>query len=282
MIREIDSKKITEAIKNLAIEANTELPEDLVSALEGVLAKEESPTGREVLRQLIENARLAKKERLPICQDTGFAIVFIELGQDVMITGGTLAEAINEGVSRGYKEGNLRKSIVSDPFKRKNTGDNTPADIITEIVPGDKIKLTFMAKGAGSENVSAFKMFNPNESFSEISKFVVQKIVETGPNSCPPIIVGLGIGGTADKAMILAKKALLRDIGHHNSQSDIAKKERELLEMINSTGIGPGGLGGRITAIAVNIETYPCHIASLPVALAVDCYAHRVKRTIIQ
>lgn len=281
-MKEIEAKKITDAVKNLAIEACTRIPDDVVSALNKSLKKEESQTGREVLRQLIENAEIAKKESVPICQDTGFAVIFVELGQDVRVIGGNLTAAINEGISRGYKEGYLRKSIVEDPFDRKNTRDNTPADIITEIVPGDKIKLTFMAKGGGSENVSALKMFNPNDPFSEIEKFVVERVVEAGPAPCPPIIVGLGIGGTADKAVILAKVALLREIGMHHSRTDIAKKEKELLALINKTGVGPSGLGGRTTALAVNIETFPCHIASLPVALAVDCHAHRVKRAIIE
>jgi len=281
MTREIDSKQITDAVKKLAVEVNTKLPEDMVSALNKALKNEESPVGRDLLRDLIKNAEIARKENLPICQDTGFAIVFVELGQDVNIKGENLVGSINEGISRGYKEGYLRRSIVKDPFKRDNTGDNTPADIITEIVTGDKIKITLMAKGGGCENVSALKMFKPNDPFEEIEKFVVEKITEAGGNPCPPIIVGLGIGGTADKAMVLAKKALLRKVGAHNSNSDIAKKEKDLFNKVNATGIGAGGLGGRVTALAANIETWPCHIASLPVALAVDCYAHRVGSTIL-
>jgi len=281
-MKEISSKKITDAVSKLAKDACARLPEDVSSAMNKALKNEESPAGRQVLRDLIENAEIARKENMPICQDTGYAIVFVELGQDVAITGENLNAAINEGVSKAYVEGYLRKSIVDDPFNRKNTGDNTPADIIAEIVPGDKIRLTFMAKGAGSENASAFKMFKPSDPFSDIEKFVVDRIIEVGPNPCPPIIVGLGIGGTADKAMLLAKKALLREVGHHHSQTDIAKKEKELLDLINKTGIGPSGLGGRTTAIAVNIETYPCHIASLPVALAVDCHAHRVGRITLE
>jgi len=281
MTREINSKLITDAVKSLAIEANTKLPEDVLTALSHALEQEESETAREILNQLIENAKLAGKDNVPICQDTGYSIVFVELGQEVKITGKSLEESINEGIRLGYSEGYLRKSIVSGPFKRNNTGDNTPADIITEGVPGDKIKLTFMAKGGGSENATSFRMFTPNTPFSDIAKFVVEKITEAGPNPCPPIIVGLGIGGTADKAMLIAKKALLREIGSQNSSEDLAKKEKQLLEMINSTGVGPSGLGGRTTALAVHIETYPCHIASLPVALAVDCHAHRIKRAVI-
>jgi fumarate hydratase subunit alpha len=281
MTKEIDSKQITEAVKNLAIEVNTKLADDMVDALNKALKNEESPVGRDLLRDLIKNAEIARKENLPICQDTGFAIVFVELGAGVTIQGENLTGAINEGIAEGYKAGYLRKSIVKDPFKRENTGDNTPADIITEIVTGDKVKITLIAKGGGCENVSALKMFKPNDPFEEIEKFVVEKVTEAGGNPCPPIIVGLGIGGTADKAMLLAKKALLRKVGAHNSNPDIAKKERALLAKVNATGIGAGGIGGRVTALAANIETWPCHIASLPVALAVDCYAHRVGSVVI-
>jgi fumarate hydratase subunit alpha len=278
MTREINSSEITKTVKKLAIEAATELPEDVLDALNKALAQEKSNSAREILRQLIKNAELARSEKLPLCQDTGYAIVFIEIGEDVHISGRDLVSAINEGVREGYEEGFLRKSIVSDPFKRKNTGDNTPADIITELVPGSEIKITFMAKGGGCENVSAFKVFTPNTDFSEIAKFAVEKVIEAGPNACPPVIVGLGIGGTADKAMLIAKKALLRDIGRHHSNKDIAKMEKELLKMINDTGVGPSGLGGNTTALAANIETFPAHIASLPVAVAIDCHAHRIKR----
>ncbi len=281
MTREIDSNRITEAVKTLAIKACTVLPDDVFDALNKALKNEESPVGRSILRQLIENAEIARKESLPICQDTGFAIVFVDLGEGVQINGKSLSAAINDGVREGYKEGFLRKSIVCDPFDRKNTGDNTPADIIIDTVPGDKIKLTFMAKGGGCENVSALKMFKPNDAFEEIENFVVEQVLEAGPNPCPPVIIGLGIGGTADKAMLLAKKALLREIGKHNSNSDIKNKEKHLLALVNKTGVGPSGLGGRTTALAVNIETYPCHIASLPVALAFDCHAHRVKTCVI-
>lgn len=280
-MREIETKKIINTVKELCIEASILLSEDVLEALNEALKKEESPEGREIIRELIKNAEVARRENLPICQDTGITVVFLEIGQDVRIIGGDLTEAINEGVSRGYKEGNLRKSIVSDPFKRKNTGDNTPAIIHTEIVPGDKIKITLMAKGAGSENVSEAKILTPAEGIEGIKKFVLEKVIAAGPNPCPPIIVGVGIGGTLEHASLLAKKALLRKLGKHNSQSDIAKLEKDLFQDINSTGIGPGGLGGRITALAVNVETYPCHMASLPVAVNINCPAHRIKEAII-
>jgi len=281
MIREIDSKKIAEAVSKLAVEACTELPEDVLRALKAALKKESSSSGKEVLKQLLENARIAREEKLPICQDTGFAVVFVDLGADVSVRGATVEEAVNEGVRRGYSEGFLRKSIVASPFRRENTKDNTPADVIIDIVPGSEIRITFMAKGGGSENVSALRMFNPSADFSEISAFVVDEIANAGPNPCPPVIIGLGIGGTADKAMLLAKKALLREVGRASADKETAKKEKELLAAVNKTGVGPSGLGGNTTALAVHIETFPCHIASLPVALAVDCHAHRIKRAII-
>ena len=280
-MREIEAKKITNTVKELCIDANINLSDDVLEALNEALKAEESENGREILRQILRNAEIARSEKLPICQDTGVTIVFAEIGQDLRITGGDLHEAINEGVSLGYKEGNLRKSIVSDPFKRKNTGDNTPAIIHTEIVPGDKIKIILMAKGAGSENVSAAKVLTPADGIEGIKKFVVETITKAGANPCPPIIVGVGVGGNLEYSCLLAKKALLRKIGKRNSQSDIAKIEKQLHEEINATGIGPGGLGGRITALAVNIETYPCHMASLPVCVNIDCHVHRVKEAII-
>jgi len=276
-MREILAKKITETVKKLCIEANTNLSEDVVEALNKALSKEESPVGRDILRQLINNAKIAWRDKLPLCQDTGMAVVFIEIGQDMRIIGGTLEEAINEGVSRGYHNGYLRKSVVADPLKRKNTEDNTPAIVHTRIVPGENIKIRLLAKGGGAENCSAVKMFTPSASREEINKFVLETVEKGGPNACPPIIVGVGIGGTFDYAPELAKKALLREVGTHNSEHDIAQWEKELLEKINRTGIGPMGLGGRTTALAVNIEKYPCHISSLPVAVNIDCHAHRHK-----
>ena len=280
-MREVVAKKITETVKRLCIEANTSLPEDVTEALNKALAKETSPTGREILRELINNAKIAWREKLPLCQDTGLAIVFIEIGQEVRIVEGALDGAINEGVSSGYRDGNLRESVVRDPIHRKNTDDNTPAIIHTKIVPGENIKIKFLAKGGGAENCSAIRMFNPGSRKEDIDAFVVETVEKAGPNPCPPIIVGIGIGGSFDYAPILAKTALMREVGMHNSEKETAEWERELLEKINKSGIGPMGLGGKTTALAVNIEKYPCHISSLPVAVNIECHAHRYKEAII-
>jgi fumarate hydratase subunit alpha len=280
-MREIVAKRISDTVKKLCIEANTNLSEDVLEALNKALSKEESPTGREIIRQLISNAKIAWRDKLPICQDTGMAFVFIELGQDVRIIDGNLVEAANEGVSRGYNEGYLRKSVVKDPLKRENTNDNTPAIIHTEIVPGENIKIRLLTKGGGAENCSAIKMFKPNSTQEEISDFIIDTIENAGPNACPPVIVGVGIGGTFDTAPVIAKKSLLRAVGMHNSEHDTAKWEKELLERANHTGIGPMGLGGRTTALAINIEKRPCHISSLPVAVNIECHAHRYKEAVI-
>jgi fumarate hydratase subunit alpha len=280
-MREIAAKKITEAVKKLCLEVSFNLPEDVERVLNRALKTEESPRAREILRQILLNAEIARKEKLPLCQDTGSAVVFVEVGQEVRLVEGTLVEAINEGVSRGYHEGYLRKSMVNDPLRRQNTEDNTPAIIHFEIVPGEKIRITLLAKGGGAENRSALKMFNPTSSKEEISHFIIETAKAAGPNACPPFIVGVGIGGTFDYAPILAKKALLREIGKHHSEKDTALWEKELLEKINSLGIGPMGVGGKTTALAVNIEKYPCHISSLPVAVNIECHAHRVKSTTI-
>jgi fumarate hydratase subunit alpha len=280
-MREIEAKKISETVRSLSIQANYELPDEVVHSLNEALKKERSGNAREIIRELISNAEIAKKNRFPICQDTGLALVFIELGQEVMITGGDLTEAVNEGVSRGYTDGYLRKSIVHDPFFRKNTNDNTPAVIHTDIVPGEKIKITFMAKGGGCENVGAYKMFKPGAGREEIEEFVVDTVRAAGANPCPPIIVGVGIGGNQENSALLAKRALLREIGKMNSNKETHKMEKEILAKINDLGIGPEGLGGTVTALAVHIETAPCHIASLPVSVAIDCHAHRVKEAVI-
>lgn len=280
-MREISARKITEAVKALCLEVNTNLSEDVEDALNEALTREESPIGREVLRQIITNAEIARKEKLPLCQDTGTAVVFIELGQEVRIIDGTLEEAINEGVSLGYHKGYLRKSIVSDPLQRKNSGDNTPAIIHTEVVPGEKIKISLLCKGGGAENRSAIRMFLPTSTKEEIEKFIIETVENAGPDACPPFIVGVGIGGNFETAPLLAKKALLRPVGKHNSETDIAKWERELLEKINKLGMGPMGLGGRTTALAVNVEKRPCHISSLPVAVNMECHVHRYKYAII-
>lgn len=279
-MREIHCRDITAAVAKLCIEANYFLGEDVVQALEEALKAEESPIGREILSQLIENAKIAKAEQVPLCQDTGFAVVLVELGQDVHIIGGDLYDAINEGVRKGYKGGFLRFSIVDDPLRRKNTGDNTPASIHVEVVPGSAFKLTVMAKGAGCENMSALKMLKPSDGIEGIKGFVLKTVQEAGGNPCPPIIVGIGIGGTFERCAYLSKKALFRrPLGSPHPHPEIAALEKELLHAINNLGLGPMGLGGRTTALAVHVETYPCHIASLPVAVNIDCHSHRFKET---
>jgi len=280
-MREIKASDITESVARLCAEANIELGDDVYSALQKAEQTEESPVGREVLAQLLENADIAHTEKMPICQDTGFAVIFIELGQDVHITGGLLSDAINEGVAKGYTEGYLRKSIVAHPLDRKNTGNNTPAIIHLEVVPGDKLKITIAPKGGGSENMSAVRMLKPSDGIEGVKRFVVDTVKAAGSNPCPPIIVGVGIGGTMEKAALLAKKSLLREIGKHNPNPPDAQLEEDLLDLVNKTGIGPAGLGGRTTALAVNVETFPAHIASLPVAVNIQCHAARHKEAII-
>jgi len=280
-MREVVAKRLTDVIKKLCIEANTNLAEDVLDALNKALSKEESPTGREIIRQLINNSKIAWREKLPICQDTGLAFIFLEIGQDVRVIDGAIDEAVNEGVSRGYHEGYLRKSIVRDPLKRDNTNDNTPAIIHTKIVPGEQIKVSVLTKGGGAENCSAIRMFKPSSTKEEINEFILETVENAGPNACPPMIVGIGIGGSFDYAPVLAKKALLRQVAMHNSAHDVAKWEKKLLEEINKTGIGPMGLGGTTTALAVHIEKRPCHISSLPVAVNIECHAHRYKEAVI-
>ena len=277
-MREIKAKDITETVARLSKEANYYLGEDVVAALKKAREQEESPAGRQILDQLLENAGIAAKEQMPLCQDCGLAVVFVEMGQDVHITGGDLVQAINEGVRKGYAEGYLRKSAVKQPFSaRVNTKDNTPAIIHTEIVPGDKLKITIAPKGGGSENMSRFTVLKPAQGRQGVVDFVVNAVDEAGSNPCPPTIVGVGIGGTAEKAMIMAKKALLREVGKPSSDLEVAELEKELLQRINSTGVGPGGVGGRITSLAVHVETFPAHIASLPVAVNIQCHSARHK-----
>lgn len=280
-MREIDAKTITDTVKNLAISANYELSDDMLALLKKALKSERSANGKEILKQLLKNAEIARSERYPICQDTGLAVIFLEMGQDVHVVGDSVRRAIDQGVRQGYKEGFLRKSVVADALDRKNTGDNSPAIVHTEIVPGSNIKITLIAKGGGCENVSRYKMFNPTASKSEIEQFVVQTVKDAGPNPCPPIIVGVGIGGDLEASAILAKKSLLRDVGKPSSNKENAKLERSLLEKINALGIGPGGLGGSVTALAVHVETAAAHLASLPVTVNIDCHAHRVKEAVI-
>ncbi len=280
-MREIEASRITEVVAQLCMDANFELGEDVIRALERALSEEESPSGIEVLKSLLENAEIASEERIPICQDTGFAVVFVELGRDVRIVGGDLYDAINEGVRRGYNEGYLRKSIVRDPLRRENTGDNTPAIVYLDLVPGDRLKITVVPKGGGSENMSGIKMLAPAAGAEGVKEFVVERVSLSGANPCPPIIVGVGIGGTFDKCAQLAKRALLRPVGTPNPDPFYADMESDILRRINDLGIGPQGLGGRITALAVHIEAYPCHIASLPVAVNIQCHASRHKSRVI-
>ncbi len=280
-MRKINAQKITEVVKRLCMEANYYLGDDVVKTLKKAQRIEKSPIGKEIIKQILENSQIARKEKLPICQDTGFVVVFLELGQKINITGGNLYEAINEGVSQGYKEGFLRKSIVKDPLKRKNTGDNTPAVIHTEIVAGDKLKIAVVPKGCGSENMSEIKMMAPGDGIQGVEDFIVDRVNRSGANPCPPIIVGVGIGGTFEKCAQLAKQALLRTIGLRNPDSFYADLEKRLLGKINNLGIGPMGLGGRVTALDVFVETYPSHIASLPVAVNIQCHAARHKQAVI-
>lgn len=281
-MREVNVEEITKTIERLCIEANYYLPQDVMDALENALDKEESPLAKEILQDILKNHKIARTNNVPICQDTGLAVIFLELGQDVRLVGGDLNEAINEGVRRGYINGYLRKSAADDPFiVRKNTGDNTPAIIHTKIVPGEKVKMIVAPKGAGSENMSALAMLKPSDGIAGIKKFVIDTVNKAGSNPCPPIIVGIGIGGTIEKTTLIAKQALLRTVGEHNANPEVAKLEEELLEEINKLGIGPQGFGGRSTALAVNIETFPAHIASMPVAINIQCHVARHKEAII-
>ena len=280
-MRQINTEKITDTVEKICIDANYNLGDDLVISLQNALNNEESPLGKEVIAQILENAEIGKNEQVPVCQDTGFAVVFVEIGQEGIIEGQGLQEAINEGVRRGYKNGYLRKSIVKNPLDRVNTGDNTPAVIHTNIVPGDKLKITFLAKGGGCENMSRTAMLTPAQGRDGVIDFVVNTVKSAGANPCPPIIVGVGLGGTFEYATLLSKKAILRPVGSHNKDSNTANLEDELLEEINKLGIGPQGFGGKVTALAVHVETYPCHIATLPVAVNIECHSHRHKTIVI-
>ncbi|MGB9699715.1 MAG: fumarate hydratase [Thermodesulfobacteriota bacterium] len=279
-MREVHASQITEVVKKLCIDSNLYLGEDVLAAFDRLEKLEESPVGREVFQQLKENARIAREEQVAICQDTGLAVVFVELGQDVHITGGDFNAAINEGVRQGYKEGYLRKSACHC-FSRVNTKDNTPAIIHLELVPGDKIKITVAPKGGGSENMSTVMMLSPSEGVEGLKKRVVEWVKQAGSNPCPPVVVGVGIGGTYEQAALIAKKALLRPLGQKNPDPELAALEEDLLTRINNLGIGPQGLGGRITALAVHAEMIPCHIASFPLAINLNCHAHRHKEAII-
>jgi len=281
IMREIHVDKIVATVKKLCMEANYYLGDDVVQALQQALKTEESPLGRSILAQLIENQQIARSEQIPICQDTGFAVLFVNLGQEVRITGGNLIDAINEGVRQGYIEGYLRKSIVRDPLNRVNTGDNTPAVVHLEMSPGDRLSITIAPKGGGSENMSEVRVLKPADGVEGVKQFVIDLVRRSGGNPCPPIIVGVGIGGTFEKCAELAKRALLRELGSQHPDPFYANLEKELLSEINKLGIGPQGLGGSTTALAVFIEPYPCHIASLPVAVNIQCHAARHKSAVI-
>ena len=280
-MREIEAAKITDTVKRLCIQANVILPEDVKNCIIKRKSEENWAPAREILDRIEENFELAAAENVPICQDTGVACVFLEIGQEVHIAGGDITQAVNEGVRQGYAEGYLRKSVVRDPLDRVNTGDNTPAMIYYDIVPGDKIKITVAPKGFGSENMSQIKMLRPSDGTEGVKAFVLKAVEEAGPNPCPPIIVGVGIGGTFDKAALLAKKALLRETGTPSADPLYAKLEEELLEKINALGIGPQGFGGKTTALAVAVEHYPTHIAGLPVAVNINCHVARHKTEVI-
>ncbi|MFC1928957.1 fumarate hydratase [Chloroflexota bacterium] len=277
-MRNIDAQEVTKAVSRLCQEANFFLPVDVLEALDEGHKAEESPLGQQTLDQILGNARMAAEEQMAICQDCGVAVIYLEVGQDVHITGGDLYEAVNEGVRQGYDKGYLRKSMVSQPFSaRINTGDNTPAVIHTDIIPGDKLRIILMPKGGGSENMTRLFMLTPARGRQGIIDSVVQAVDEAGSNPCPPVVVGVGIGGTAEKAMSLAKKSLLREVGRNNPDSEVAELEKELLQRVNSLGIGPQGFGGRTTALAVHVETFPAHIASMPLAVNLQCHAARHK-----
>jgi len=280
MIREISVHEITSVVRQLCIDANYNLGEDVLSILDKAIEEEESLTAREVLKELIANATIAREEKVPICQDCGLAVVFLEIGQDVHITGGGLNDAINEGVRQGYEQGYLRKSACH-PLSRKNTGDNTPAIIHVEIVPGDTMKIIFAPKGGGAENMSRVTMLTPAAGIEGVKDFVVNRIKESGSNPCPPTIVGIGIGGTFERSAILAKKAILRKMGERNPDPELANIEQDILKRINKLGIGPMGYGGTTTSLEVFLEMEPCHIASLPLAVNVQCHAARHKEAVI-
>ncbi len=281
-MREIDVKEIVPVVKRLCIDANYYIGSDVTDKLKEFREKEESDTAREIISIILENCKLAEKEKMPMCQDTGIAVVFVELGQDVHLVGGDFQEAINEGVRQGYKDGYLRNSMVDDPIiERKNTKDNTPAIIYTDIVPGDKLKIIIAPKGGGSENMSEVKMMKAADGIEGVVDFVVDRVARSGGNPCPPIIVGVGLGGNFEQSALLAKKSLLRNLDEQNPEPKWAEVEQEILEKVNNLGIGPQGLGGRTTALAVHILHKPCHIASMPVAVNIQCHVQRHKSAVI-
>lgn len=274
-MRQIDTKLVAKAVAEGVIEANTKLPTDVKAALQQAMLKENSPTARNFLQIILENAELAVQEGMALCQDTGMVVAHVELGQEVHLVGGELETAINQGVSAGYQRGYLRKSVVNDPLERINTGDNTPAIVHIHLVAGDRLRITLLPKGAGSENMGQLAMLKPSAGVEGVKEFILRVVREAGGNPCPPIIVGVGVGGNMEKAALLAKQALLREVGLHNARPDLAALEEEMLARINDTGIGVMGIGGQTTALAVNIETYPTHIACLPVAVNLGCHSTR-------
>ena len=281
-MRDIESKEVTKVVSHLFQEANFFLLDDVLASLKQAREAEESPVGREVLDRILENAEISAREKIPLCQDTGTAVVLLELGQEVHITGGDLYTAVNEGVRQGYDEGYLRKSMVRQPYSaRINTKDNTPAIIYTDIVPGDKLKITVMPKGGGAENMTRLAVLRPAQGRQGVIDFVVNAVDEAGSNPCPPVIVGVGIGGTVERTVMLAKRALLRKIGEPNPDAEVAELEKEILQRVNNLGIGPQGFGGRATALAVHAEVFPCHIASMPVAVNLQCHSARHKEAIL-
>ena len=280
-MKTINVNEIIKTVKELSIEANYYLPNDVKEAIENAEKNEKWPIANNILNKILENSQIAATEKMPICQDTGMACVFVDIGQDVHITGGSLEEAINEGVRQGYAEGFLRKSVVKDPIHRVNTNDNTPALIYYNMVPGDKVKITVAPKGFGSENMSRIAMLKPSDGLEGVKNFVLETVRMAGPNPCPPIVIGIGIGGSFDKAAYLAKKALIRPVNENNTDEFYGNLEKELLEEVNKIGIGPQGFGGKTTALALNIETYPTHIAGLPVAVNINCHATRHKERVL-
>ena len=276
-MRDVHVSAITDAVKKLCIEANLDLEPDMLRAFDGALRQERSPAGKQVLQILKQNAEMARTRRIPYCQDTGFVVCFVELGQEIHVTGGGLDDAINEGVRQGYREGYLRASIVRSPFDRVNTGDNTPAVIHADVVPGATLRILVMAKGGGCENRSKYRMLTPAEGVPGVKEWIIECVKTAGPDACPPLILGVGVGGTFEKSAILSKKALFRELGSPNPDPTLDALEKELLDRANRLGIGPQGYGGDTTAFGIHILTYPCHITSLPVAVTIECHAHRHK-----
>lgn len=280
-VREIHVDTIAETIARLVQDANFKLEQDVTDAISRAKSLEEAPVGQAILLQIVENYTIADTERVPMCQDTGVALVFLEIGQDVHLVGGSLTAAVNAGVAKGYTEGYLRMSMLNDPIKRQNTKNNTPAMIYTDIVPGDQVKIKVDCKGGGSENMSQLKMLPPSAGWEGAKRFIVETVANAGPNACPPLIVGVGIGGNFDKSALLAKKSLLRHVGAPNPDPEWAAREQELLEEVNKLGVGPMGLGGTVTALAVHVEVFGCHITALPVAVNIECHSHRHKEAVL-